>query len=215
MNIGNIDDLKTASADRVSITIVNKSFDGKIIDDLNLENSIIAKSSFKDVKLYNSKFSNCEFTKDDFNGSTLSILEFDACQFHAVDFTNCKMKNVSFNNDCKFINCTFSGVDMTDNVIGLSDKELNVIAEQNDNAFDLFKECGFEKKEDGSFERLEGKFTVALAEDPEKGENIWDMMFFNDADNCLFTQNFTLDDRLTKSYFEEMVQYGLRTVISK
>lgn len=213
---GNIEELKTASKDKVSLTLLKKDFAGKIINGITLIDSLLAKNDFSSTKIYNCKFERCEFSKDNFTSAHLSVLDFSNCFFYSVDFTSCVFSDVKFDGDCKFIDCKFNGVDMTNNVIGLSTDDMKIIGEQQiPKETKVFSDCGFEYQQDGTFKKIidETKYAV-IYHDPEMDPTVWRMSFYYN-DECYYTTDFDLDERLTTSYFNEVFNYGKATLIKK
>ena len=212
---GKIEDLKAASDNKVSLTLVRKDFTGKIIEGLKLTGAIFAKNIFVNAKIYNCKFDNCGFTKDDFSNASLAIIDFKGCQFYNVNFSNSVLNNVTFDENCKFYGCTFDNIDMSKNVAGLTIEDKKIINEQTEEQKKVFEDCGFVKQEDGTYkcDIENGKYAV-IYHDSEMNEETWRMSFYSDNE-CYYTVDFDLDERLTQSYLTEVYKYGLATLNKK
>jgi len=190
---GNIEDFKKSSEDRVSLTLIRKDFSGKMLEGVKLEKSIIAKCVFNDSKIYNSEFSECEFTKDSFAKAVIMGVDFSKCTFFSVNFSGCRMSHVKFDEECKFIDSHFDNVEMNDDVIGLSSEDQKVITETEAAFSKELADAGFNSIEDGTYELQIGQYVKCVAYlDTEMGS--WRMSYFVD-DECVFTSEISDKDK--------------------
>ena len=213
--VGSIEDFAGNAGEFTSVTILNKAYDGKILDKLMLNESKIVKSSFIGCSIYNSEFKKCDFDKVDFSKVNMSIVTFRACDFYNVNFSEAVFKNVTFDADCKFVGCKLQNINIGDNVTGMTKDDITIISEDAEKAFEMFKNDGWEQEEDGTFiKQFNDEIHAVIYNDPETEEDYWRMTFFC-GDESFYTSDFELDDTLTEAYFKQLEDHGVAITLKK
>lgn len=176
MRSGNLEELKVATKERISILVLKRDFSKQIIDRVKLCNSVISKSSFIECSIYGNEYENCEFVSCDFSKANLFAIKFINCKFYEVKFDDTTLENIEFI-DCKVINCSFKNVDFSANVTGLLEKDKNVILEADDSKIDLIEleKLGFEKVDDNCYKIVSDDNLAELVtcKDEEYGPFVW------------------------------------------
>ena len=194
MRKGNINELKTAENERIEITLLKKDFSGEILNKIKLENSLISKCIFKGCSFYGNEYINCEFVSCDFSESNMLNVKFINCKFHETKFDECELEDINFD-DCKILNCSFKNIDLSANVKGLNENDLNVITEETD--YSGITEMGFEKINNNEYKIKSSNelCELCIVKDEELGRNDWRIIFFF-KDETLLSDTFEIFDKI-------------------
>ena len=192
---GNIDEVKAASNERIELTLLRKDFSKENFIRINLENAIISKCVFNETKFVINEFKNTDFTACDFTKAEFLNVKFIDCKFHECKFNEATLQEVNFEN-CTIMTSSFENIEIKDKVVGLTEKDMNIIHEDANSSLDEAEmlKIGFQKDEDQSFSISDSidngpKVELAVAKDEEYGENVYRIMFFVD-DDCLLSDTF-------------------------
>jgi hypothetical protein len=213
MRKGNIEELRTAEAERIEITLLKKDFSGEILNKIKLENSLISKCNFVESSFYGNEYTNCEFISCDFSKSNMLNVKFINCRFHETKFDECQLEDIIFD-DCKVINCSFKNTDLSANVQGLNEKDINVITEDTD--YSKITEMGFEQTDKNEFViKSNDEFCeLCVVKDDELGENDWRTIFFA-KDESLLSDTFEIFEEINLGEISRNIQGLLIDVKTK
>ena len=187
---GNIDEVKTASNERIEIILLRKDFSKESFIRINLEDATISKCVFNETKFFADEFKTTDFIACDFTKADFLNVKFIECKFHECKFNEAVLQEVNFEN-CSLMTCSFENTKIENDVIGLNEKDMNIIHEDTNSSLDETEmlKIGFQKDEDGSFSIKDSidngpKVELSVAKDEENGEDVYRIMFFVD-DDCL------------------------------
>lgn len=88
------------------------------VDDLELNDEIIAGSFYKQIEFTKVTFENCKLQASEFQATTFIECRFENCNFEFVRFSNCIFIN------CEFFNCSFGAV-WSDECLGEANKMID------------------------------------------------------------------------------------------
>lgn len=225
MKKGNIDELRIANNERIGITLLKKDFSKEILNKIKLENSLISKCKFVECSFYVNEYINCEFVSCDFSKSNMLSVKFINCRFHESYFNECDLEDITFDK-CKILKCSFNNTDLSMNVKGLDEDDINVITEEND--YSKITEMGFEKVDNYSYviKSDDDICELSIIKDDEMGDDVWRIMFFY-KDESLLSDTFEIIDeidlpeisRLTKGIIlavkQKLIRGRYNDIISK
>ena len=188
---GNVEEVKAASNERIELVLLRKDFTKESFVRVNLANATISKCIFIESKFFaneyiDSDFISCDFTKADF----LNV-KFINCKFHECKFDEAILQEVNFEN-CSLMTCSFANAKIQNDVIGLDEKDMNIIHEEIKSGLDEEEmlQIGFQKAEDNSFSISDSidngpRVELSIAKDEEMGGKTYRIMFFVDDDSIL------------------------------
>lgn len=204
MRKGNVDELKIAENERIEITLLKKDFSGEILNKIKLENSLISKCNFIKSSFYGNEYTNCEFVSCDFSKSNMLNVKFINCRFHETKFDDCQLEEIIFD-ECKVLNCSFKNTDLSANVKGLTEKDINIITEEND--YSKISEMGFEQVNKNEFViKSNDEFCeLCVVKDEDLGRNDWRTIFFA-KDESLLSDTFEIFDEINLGEISRNIQ---------
>lgn len=192
---GNIEEVKAASDERIELVLLRKDFSKESFIRINLENATISKCIFNEAKFFANEYTNTDFISCDFTKADFLNVKFINCKFHECKFNEAVMQEVNFEN-CSLMTCSFESTKFNNDVIGLDEKDMNIIHEENKNSLneDEMLKIGFQKEDEDSFLISDSindgpRVELAVAKDSEYGEKVYRIMFFVD-DDCLLSDTF-------------------------
>ena len=194
----NVEEVKAASNERIELILLRKDFSKESFIRINLENATISKCIFNETKFFANEYTNTDFISCDFTKADFLNVKFINCKFHECKFNEAVLQEVNFEN-CSLMSCSFENAKINNDVIGLDEKDMNIIHEETEQLLDdeEMLRLGFQKVDGGYSisDSINGGPTVELSisKDEEYGKDTYRIMFFVD-DDCLISDTFDKDD---------------------